>query len=354
MIIVFLSCLSLFTCFIRIEEIKKIYAPQKDIIASESSKQICHTIISNTYANDDIDEIFNVHQVEDWTKSKDLFLLYSTRNDRNSTNYHKSYTNSFIEIMQNKNCNDGSVFLIREIINKIVEKYAPCLEEFDFLFQTHFYVMIDNLLDNTFIKTKPYKTILYRTIISNLFFLAERFKLNLVINLILICDSQNKLSQSLLSVIRKSEEPRKKVLYDNQVTRKHLENENKFWTNDTLFKIISDYKIDRCKENIVFFIQENSKDDAYFDLVQNFNKKRESIENLRNDTFYVLISEKEILDTVKEINKILTNLEIKDVNDYASVFKDDNFQFSRLGVQKNMNNSQINGINENHEFMNNS
>lgn len=349
---------SLGTCLIHIEEIntKFIGMMKKSTNGSKetnSAKKICNFAFSDSYLIQEVDMEFNVKRLQDLSFSTNLFLLYNTRNQLNYTNYIKPYNSSFLEIWQNKNCDDDTLFLVREIVIKMVQSYEPCPKNPIYIFQSHIYCMIKNYMIQGFNNKQAGNCFLELTKIANIFFLAEKQNRFIVPRLVLECDAQNKFTGYNLSAIRILNKV-KKPLYDNNFTKKKLKNEISYFNDPILQHIIRTFKIEQLRCNIKFFIYENSNDDMKINRINNFNANKQLDQHqLNNKTLFVISSEKDISNYVNETSLILANLNISNENEFTQIFNDDEYEeesenFFEMNLNekrdKKMNNSNMNCI----------
>lgn len=352
--IVFGLFLHLGSSVMHIKEIKEKFYNDKIELKAEKlkeckfSEQICYKHI---YDYDPIhetneffenDNIFATQDIQDWDVPYDLFLLFNTRDQQNFTNIHKTFSNSFVEIWQTKNCHHLNIFLYREMIIKLVETYKPCSKKSDFIFQTHIYCMLGNFMNKISDKTTKVKFFLSEfTKIANLYFLAEKYDLNIISRFIFDYDATIRSYILHLYVVR-IQGSRKKGLQDYIHTRKYIEGEKMHWKNKNFLKMDNWFNPEEYKCDLDFFFYKNNEEDKIIKKIHDYQEEIKDSENiLHNQKFFIIISENKISDFVNDTKNILADYNIENVNDYVKIFNDNNFDNSKIKIQSNKNMNKI-------------
>lgn len=163
---------------------------------------ICHKSTAKNIPLKNKCSLWQANTIPDWNIPEKLYLENNTKNLLNFRYYVNPFFNHYFSIWHHHTFRGPYLYILRRKIIKLLTEYKKCPEEPIYLYKSNLFCMLQKFLIDIFpgkYLENSYEEISKKAI---LFFLAEKYKINVRIQLILMHDSFGNPVKYHLSVVR--------------------------------------------------------------------------------------------------------------------------------------------------------
>lgn len=271
-----------------------LYENRRNYTSKNKKNDVCYFTETKKNQITNNNTIWQPRYISDWNIPEKLLLMKSTNNILNYSVYVTPFFNKYVSIWHHHKYHGLNLYVIRQKIIKLVKTYKKCPKEPNYLYRTNLFCKIHQYM----IDMLPGKFLVnsYEEISKNaiLLFLAEKYKINVRIHLILKMDMNDNLKNYYLSVVRIKKKT--DLTYEDILRQKYerfRKNKRKLLVKgDRIYRkmyetkrIIKKFNTKEYECNLRFLVQNSISDISLLKSLHRYNywKDEKGITNLFKD-----------------------------------------------------------------------